>query len=187
MRICLQSLHISDSVFFQFQFFLDNCRQMFYLSCYTRLIHMWMYILSYLHDKWVVCGVHIHVLWNMECSLNSCVYIYVPVRVLHIVCVITKKLQFISILFCSTLYIISCCVVLFMSSFVNDQRFLYCQRLTSKHSKSIKQQSSEQSYQQYFHNFCNHKFYLRGKNVYMCIVWILLSSFMYQVSQTTYT
>ena len=156
-------------------------------ACYTRLIHMWMYILSYLHDKWVVCGVHIHVLWNMECSLNSCVYIYVPVRVLHIVCVITKKLQFISILFCSTLYIISFCVVLFMRSFVNDQRFLYCQRLTSKHSKSIKQQSSEQSYQQYFHRFCNHKFYLRGKNVYMCIVWILLSSFMYQVSQTTYT
>ena len=121
-----------------FQFFLDNCRQMFYLSCYTRLIHMWMYMLSYLHDEWVVCGVHIHVLWNLGRSLNSCVYIYVPVRVLHIVCVITKKLQFISILFCSTLYIISCCVALFMRSFVNDQRFLCCQRLISKNCKSIK-------------------------------------------------
>jgi len=32
-------------------------------------------------------------------SLYSCIYIYVQIRVLHMLCVTTKKLQFISILF----------------------------------------------------------------------------------------
>ena len=85
-----------------------------------------MYMLPYFHD-------YMSGLWfaharmiKLKRSINSCVYLYLQVTVLHILCVATKKLQLISISFATMNTCISALPLYLCVDYILRRHCMWC-------------------------------------------------------------